>query len=253
MHRTLSYRTSSHGTLRLFAWGLGGATARPAMLFFHGGGWSGGTPLQFAPFAEALAADGWRAFSAEYRLIGHGARTAEDCVVDARAALRWLRDHAGQHGIDRTRIFAGGGSAGGYLAARLALTDEDGRPRGQTPGAYGGAAPVVAGLALFNPVIDPNLRPGLAAKFADPAAAALLHAITVGQPPLLLLNGEADETTPLETAKTFAAQYEASGNVATLQTWPEVGHAFFNSEPYRSQTLHALRDFLGPLVAADRR
>jgi len=91
----------------------GGAGARPSpgVLLVHGGGWRGGSRLDMAVQAWALAERGFPALSVDYRLDSTPAPPAE--LHDVRRALAWMRAHAGPLGVDRTRIAAFGASAGG--------------------------------------------------------------------------------------------------------------------------------------------
>ena len=91
--------------------------ARPAMVFFFGGGWVRGTPSHFEPQARRLTELGMVAVLADYRVLDrHGTRPAA-AVEDAKSAIRWVRGHAAELGIDPARIGAAGGSSGGHLAA----------------------------------------------------------------------------------------------------------------------------------------
>ena len=92
---------------------------KPAVVFFFGGGWVGGTPTQFYPQCQHLAKRGMVAISAEYRVKSRHHATPFDCVEDGKSALRWVRTHAEKLGIDPDRIAAGGGSAGGHVAAAV--------------------------------------------------------------------------------------------------------------------------------------
>ena len=125
--------------------------ARPAAVFFFGGGWLGGAPTQFFPHCEWLSQQrGMVAISCEYRTASsHDGATPFDCVADGRSAMRWVRSHAAELGVDPHRIAAGGGSAGGHVAAATAtctsLDDaHDDMSVDPTPNA----------LLLFNPVYD---------------------------------------------------------------------------------------------------
>ena len=89
----------------------------PAVVFFFGGGWKGGTPSQFYHQSKYLAGKGVLAISADYRTERNGGVPPSECVKDAKAAIRYVRAHAKELGIDPERIAAGGGSAGGHLAA----------------------------------------------------------------------------------------------------------------------------------------
>ena len=95
----------------------------PAIVFFFGGGWSGGSTGQFYKQSAYLASRGVVAICADYRTKKAGGVTPDGCVSDAKSAMRWVRAHAAELGVDPDRIAAGGGSAGGHLAAAVALVD----------------------------------------------------------------------------------------------------------------------------------
>ena len=118
-----------------------------AIVFFFGGGWVGGSPSQFFPQCRHLADRGMVAMSAEYRIRSKHETTPFECVRDGKSAVRWIRVHANELGINSERIAAGGGSAGGHVAACTALIqgmDDEQGVVSSTPNA----------LVLFNPVID---------------------------------------------------------------------------------------------------
>ncbi len=91
--------------------------SRPAIIFFHGGGWNSGSIKQFYKQSQYLAEKGMVAISAEYRLKNKHGTTPNESVKDAKSAMRWLRSHAEELGINPNMIAAGGGSAGGQIAA----------------------------------------------------------------------------------------------------------------------------------------
>jgi len=95
---------------------------RPAIVFFFGGGWNGGTPSQFVQHSEYLASRGMVAVVADYRVKSRQNTTAKECVADGKSAVRFLRENAVRLGIDPNRIAAGGGSAGGHVAAAATTT-----------------------------------------------------------------------------------------------------------------------------------
>ena len=97
---------------------------RPALLFFFGGGWVGGSPAQFQGQSEYFATRGMVGIRVEYRVIAKGDPGPPIvCTQDAKSAMRWVRSHAGELGIDPKRIGAGGGSAGGHLAAFVGMVE----------------------------------------------------------------------------------------------------------------------------------
>lgn len=92
----------------------------PLLVYFHGGGWVVGSVAIADPFCRALAnASGCAVLSVEYRLAPEDRYPA--AAEDAYTATRWSAEHASDLGIDASRIAVGGSSAGGNLAAVVAL------------------------------------------------------------------------------------------------------------------------------------
>src|SRR4029077_5650098 len=94
-----------------------GSAKIPCIVVIHGGGWGTGDKTRFAAIAARLAEQGFAAACIGYRLLPEVEFPAP--VVDCKAAVRWVRANAAQHGIDPDRIGAIGGSAGGHLVAML--------------------------------------------------------------------------------------------------------------------------------------
>lgn len=93
----------------------------PGILLIHGGGWRTGDKSLLVPLAQQLAAKGYLAAVAEYRLSLEAPYPA--AVHDLKAAIRWMRAHAPELGLDSSRIAALGTSAGGQLAALIGTTN----------------------------------------------------------------------------------------------------------------------------------
>ncbi|MGC9343737.1 MAG: alpha/beta hydrolase [Bacteroidales bacterium] len=105
-------------------------SGRPAIAFFHGGGWAYGDPSEFHGACKWFAEKGFITFSFQYRLaitedgsIPHPEITPVECVKDARSAIRWMRENYRDLGIDPQKIIVSGQSAGGQLALSTALCD----------------------------------------------------------------------------------------------------------------------------------
>jgi len=99
-----------------------------AIVFFHGGGWAYGSPDEFFTTCERYAKMGMVTFSVDYRLsiengvTPHKTISPIESVMDAKKAIRWVRENAGKFHIDRNKIVAAGQSAGGHLALCTADT-----------------------------------------------------------------------------------------------------------------------------------
>jgi acetyl esterase len=201
---------------------------RPAIVFFHGGGWIGGTPKQLAPQCHHLASRGLVAITVQYRFINRAKEANPDiCVQDARAALRWVAAHAKELGIDPARLGAGGGSAGGHLAACTVLDASYDDPSEPAAAAFHPKA-----LILFNPAV--NLVDVASTTDANRALrrrlSPLFH-ITAAHPPTLIMVGEKDTTTPPEQDRVYIAKLTELGIRAELKVYPGQTHVFFNYRP----------------------
>lgn len=216
---------------------------RPAIIFFHGGGWYGGSPEQFFPHCRYLAYRGMVAASAEYRVEGRHGTSPLASMADGNSAIRWLRSRAGQLGIDPGRIAAGGGSAGGHLAATAAMASGFDDPADDLA-----VSAVPQALVLFNPALDVNLLEGPAAFGGRAEEASPIYRVRPGLPPTIIFQGTEDRTVPYEAAAHFTQLMKKAGNECILVTFRGLGHGFFNygekgNRPFR-QTLWATDRFL---------
>jgi len=206
---------------------------RPAIVFFFGGGWTGGNPQQFFPHARYFALRGMVAISAQYRTKGSHGVDPFACMADGRSAVAWVRSHASELGIDPGKVAAGGGSAGGHVAASTAFINV-------SPA----QAPVA--LMLFNPVIDTTEKGYGAEKLgARQLDASPVHHVRPGAPPTIIFNGTADTTVPFENVERFQRLMQQAGNRVDLIPYDGRNHGFFN----RSRSLD---DYVDNLQHADR-
>jgi len=216
--------------------------SRPAMIFFFGGGWNGGSTDQFRPHAEYFAQKGMVSVLADYRVHSRHQTNPFEALEDAKAALRYLKINAEKWGIDSSRIVAAGGSAGGHLAAATALTkDFDAAHK---------INPKPAALVLFNPVIDNgpggygHERIGNRYKEFSP-----LHNIEEGAPPTLFFLGTEDRLIPVITAQYYQMVMEKVGSYCELILYEGEGHGFFNfkNQDIYQQTITETTTFLTKL------
>ena len=223
---------------------------RPAMVFFHGGGWTGGAPTQFDKHSAYLATRGMVCIQVEYRLIAKGDKGPPvNCIADAKSAMRWVRGHAAELGIDPNRIGAGGGSAGGHLAAFVGMVEGLDDPADDLT-----VSPKANALALFNPVFDNGpdqgwgtARVGDRFKEFSPA-----HNISADDPPAIIFLGTQDKLIPVSVVERFKANMAKAGVRCEAVFYEGQGHGFFNpgrggKDQFYFETLLATDKFLGSL------
>jgi len=203
----------------------------PAIVFFFGGGWNSGTIKQFEPHAGYFSKRGMVCFLADYRVNTRHHTSPFESLKDAKSAIRFIREHAGDYRIDTTRIVASGGSAGGHLAAALALIKGFNEASDDVS-----VSCVPDALVLFNPVIDNGPggygydRIGEVYKDFSP-----LHNIKGGAPPTLFFLGTQDKLIPVETAEYYKKIMERVGSRCDLILFDGESHGFFN---YRNPDLY---------------
>lgn len=215
-----------------------GSDPVPAILFFHGGGWSGGSHKQFEPHAKHLAAKGLVVASAEYRLTKRDKCQAVECTADTWDAYRHFLSKANDFGFDAKKLAVGGGSAGGHLAACLGTGT-------YPPGAEktDDVRPVT--MFLFNPAVclAPYSGPGADSTYTpigfekgalekrvgcEPKELSPLHHVDAKTPPAVIFHGDADTTVGIRSVELFCDALKAHGTKAILHSYPGRKHAFFN-------------------------
>ena len=219
---------------------------RPAIVFFFGGGWNGGTPKQFDPHCRYLASRGMVAITAEYRVKSRNKTTPFECVKDGKSAIRWVRENAGKLGVDAKRVAAGGGSAGGHVAAATGNC-----PGLEEKGEDMKISSKPNALVLFNPVYDNSskgwghIRVKSRWKEISP-----MHNIAKGSPPTIVFLGTKDKLIPVSTAQEYEKRLVAVGSRSVLHLYEGAAHGFFNKgrkgDAY-PDTVIKMDDFLNSL------
>ncbi|SDQ07358.1 alpha/beta hydrolase [Flagellimonas zhangzhouensis] len=201
----------------------------PALIFFFGGGWKNGNRKHFLNHAKYFSKRGVVCFLADYRTESKNHTTPFESLKDAKSAIRFLRKHASQFNIDKSKIIALGGSAGGHLAAATAFIDDyneatDDLSQDCRPNA----------LILFNPVIDNGPggygyeRIGKNYKNFSP-----LHNIKKEAPPIVIFLGTEDQYIPVVTAQYFQYVVEKIGGRCDLKLYQGEKHGFFNRNNFK--------------------
>lgn len=224
-----------------------GAAPRPAVVVIHGGGWTSGdkrVPL-FAETALYLAERGYVAASINYRLAGEAPFPA--CLEDVKCAIRWLRAHATDYGIDPARIAATGASAGAHLAALAGLVppeagfEGDGPYRDQSSAVQAVCAAATpsdflnsANPGASRPMLGGRLLQGPPETLLDRArAASPVTYARASAPPFLIIHGTEDKTVPIDQAGRLVKALRDAG-----AKWPKTtymildgaGHGVFSSQ-----------------------
>lgn len=196
----------------------------PAIVFFFGGGWKSGAPKQFYPHCEYLASRGMVAMSAEYRVSSRHGTSPRECVKDGKSAIRWIREHADELGIDPHRLAAGGGSAGGHVAAATGTLDgfnedSDDESIRCRPDA----------LVLFNPVFDngpDGYGYGRVSEYWEDFSP--MHNIGRDTPPTIVFLGTSDKLIPVSTADEYRNRMTQKRLRCDLFLYENQQHGFFN-------------------------
>lgn len=222
------YKKASHDDLRIYRIDPEGhdpkTSRRPAAVFFFGGGWNGGSVSQFEPHANYLAGRGMVVFLADYRVKSRQKTSPLMCVHDGKSAVRWVRKNAERLGVDPNRIIAGGGSAGGHVAATTGICDGLEDPEDDTSISSKSQA-----LLLFNPVYD-NGPDGYGHSRVTKWFPAIspAHNLTSDDPPTIVFLGSEDQLIPVSTAQKFRDTQEKLGIKSELHIYEGEPHGFFN-------------------------
>ena len=217
-----------------------GRAGCPVVLFIHGSAWVVSDKReQGIPMMLRLASHGWVCVTANYRLSPKA--TFPDHLLDAKEALRWIREHGAEHGADPSFVVAAGASAGGQLAALIALTPND--PAYQ-PG-WEDVDTTVQGAVLIYGVFDLTNRLRVRGrgfvrflervvmkkKLADDpeafARASPMDLVGPASPPTLIVHGSNDTLVPVQEARHYAALLrQASTAPVAYAELPGAQHAF---------------------------
>jgi acetyl esterase/lipase len=222
--------------------------AAPVLLQVHGGAWVIGSKRQQGlPLMHDLVANGWVCVAPNYRLSPRA--TFPDHLVDLKLVLRWIREHIAEFGGDRQFVTVTGGSAGGHLAALLALTAND--PEYQPD--FEGIDTSVRACVPFYGVYDFTGRfggrgadgmGGLIERVVlkkrvdqDPEAfekASPMSRLRADSPPFMVVHGTHDSLAPVEAARAFSAALRSvAGSPVVYLELPGAQHAF--------EVFHSLR------------
>ena len=242
--RVETYQKVGSTELKLWIFGESDPkAAKPAIVFFFGGGWNSGSPAQFEHQARHFAKRGMIAITADYRVKSRQGVQPVECVKDAKAAIAWVRENAQRLGIDPNKIAASGGSAGGHLAASTGTISGFGSDERPNAMILFNPACTLAPIADWQPS---GTRAGLSAERfgVDPQVISPAHHIGPHTPPTLILHGKADTTVPYASVVAFESVMKKAGRPCKLVGYDGASHGFFNRGEDLAKTLAEADSFL---------
>jgi acetyl esterase/lipase len=213
----------------------------PVIVFIHGGAWRTGSKERCP--AIPMSGRGYAVLSIDYRLTDVATFPAQ--IYDCKGAIRWVRAHAKEYGLDPEKIGVWGNSAGGHLVALLGTSGGVKELEGDVGDNLGFPSRVQA-VADFcgpsslriedlkghknteegkTPEAVSKLLGGTIQEKAELArlASPAIH-VTPDDPPFLIVHGEKDSTVPVQQARILAAALEKAGVETVLHIDPEAGH-----------------------------
>jgi dipeptidyl aminopeptidase/acylaminoacyl peptidase len=230
-----------------------GKENKTAIVFFHGGGWAYGSPGEFYSTCERYARMGIMTFSVDYRLsikngiVPHPTIGPIESLMDARSAMRWVRENAARFGIDRNKIVASGQSAGGHLALSTAIIDEYNEKSDDLSISCHPNA-----IVLFSACVN-TVEAWCDRLLADRRnkiwSISPAHHIRAGLPPMIEFHGIDDDQVPKWTVQFFESEMKKEGNYFELHIYDGRKHYLGEGNPkysryFDDEILKVADDFL---------
>jgi acetyl esterase/lipase len=198
----------------------GKAAPAPVIVFFYGGRWQEGERASYLFVAEALTAQGFVVVVPDYRV--YPGVPYPEFVEDGARAVAWTHREIARFGGDPARIFLMGHSAGAHIAAMLAYDEEflarQGLRRADVRGLIG-----LAGPYDFLPFSDADVR-AVFSSAASPQATQPIHYVRGGEPPSLLITGDADTTVKPGNTVRLAARLRQAGSAVEERHYERLNH-----------------------------
>ncbi len=214
----------------------------PVLALLFGGGWHHGNPWQLAAIARDLSRKGITVYLPEYRVAAWDKVSVADALSDASQFFHWMAD---RHTANP--IFFGGSSAGGFLAANIALT----------------ATRKPSGLVLLNPALNlkreritrfwPMLEQPHGFGIEELLALDPIDKCSHNAPPTIILHGSRDPIIPLSWVEAYATQARRSGGDCRVMSFKGYSHGFVNQALFpkaHARAVQAIMEFITHTVDA---
>ena len=239
-HRDMAYVENGHARQKLDLYVPQADAPLPVLIWVHGGGWQAGSKDGCPPLRAGYLEQGYAVASIGYRLSGDATFPAQ--IEDCKAAIRWLRAHAVEYGLDPNRFGVWGSSAGGHLVALLGTSGDveefdvgahlDQSSRVQAVCDYYG--PTDFKVFVTTPRYERHAKPGSPENkliggnvLEDPDKVARVNPITYvdeNDPPYLIVHGDADGTVPLNQSQLLFEALKEAGVPVHFHTIHGAGH-----------------------------
>jgi acetyl esterase/lipase len=223
---------------------------RPVIVYFSGGSWSEGKPDWNFYGCQSYANKGWVGVCVEYRIAYRHGTLPFEAVMDAKSAIRWLRQHANEYNIDTNKIVASGNSAGGHLVLAAALADKWNEKTDDLK-----YSPIPNVLMVTSGVFDLTddntgwIRNGLKERNLDESLVKEISPnflIKKNLPPTLIIHGTNDKNVPFPSAEEFVKKMTREGNSIEFHPLEGAGHFIWYGR-YSDQVSELRRKFIEKL------
>ncbi len=243
----------------------------PLIIYFHGGGWKGGSKGNAMGFCDTLFAHGYIVADINYRLSGDTVFPAQ--IYDCKAAVRWLKVHAAQYNIDTNRIAVSGSSAGGHLASLLGTSADVDSLEDFGLGSITVTSNVHAVISFYGPSDFLQMDSHIPLTPPDSCTTPLIHDvpdspeaqllgcqislcpervrkanpvtyIDEADPPFKIYHGTFDCSVPPHQSILLDSALKASGVFSSLSLLEHIGHAFRPNSDGKQEILEFLNTHL---------
>jgi acetyl esterase/lipase len=240
---TVTYAEIGGQPLNMDVYGAQPDAAKPGLIWVHGGGWAQGSRRDMGNTANYFAGRGYTCFSVDYRLVTADQNKYPTQLDDVQRAVRWIRAHADEYGVDPDRLGAVGQSAGGHLVTLLGTRDTrvnddpdlaDYSSRVQCVVDICGPMDLIAigqsDSAPSRPIIENLIGAPVQSvprKYRDASPIAY---VDKNSAPFLIIHGGKDPLVPVSQSKILHAALRKHGVESKLVIFPSEGHDAVSSK-----------------------
>lgn len=205
----------------------------PTVIFFYGGSWKDGSKDDYKFTGQALTSRGYQVAVPDYRIYPEV--KYPDFLKDSAAAVAWVVENAGRHGVAPGPVYLAGHSAGAYNAVMLTIDNRWLAAHGLRPCETVAGTVGLAGPYDFLPLRSDSLQAIFGPK-DQRARTQPINYVEGDAPPLLLVSGLDDGTVSPRNSRRLAAKTKQMGGLAETRFYKDVGHVWLVAslaQPFR--------------------